>query len=262
MGKSDLFSSHATLILLLFSRLCGFFLISPLFAGKSISKMIRLGLALACSIVIAPPLYKFSDISHSLSTHLAPQHLLLIIYALKEGAIGYLMGFIFSLLLEAAAFAGQVVGTLTGFSATELFDPLSSSPHPLLSRFFSLFVFTLFLTLDLHHSVLRLLYESFVTMPPGYYPFTLTTVFGIVDATHLLFHHALEFALFPLITLLSLIAIYALLSRFFSIFWIGFPLQLLVGLTAIAASISCFTPLLEHAFFQFREIVKKFIVNY
>jgi flagellar biosynthesis protein FliR len=77
-----------------------------------------------------------------------------------------------------------------------------------------------------------------------------------------MFHYALEWSIFPLTLLLSLIAIFAILSRFFSIFWIGFPLQLIVGLTAIGASLHFFAPVLEHAFFQSLEFVKKFIVNY
>jgi flagellar biosynthesis protein FliR len=242
-------------LILLFARLSGFFLLSPLFSDKAIPKTIRLGFAAACSLLIAPPLWG--------QLHFTIEHpLLFSIQLLKEIAIGFLIGFLFSLLIEAAAFAGQLVGTLMGFSATELFDPLSSTSHPLLSRFFSLFVFTLFLTLDLHHLLLRLLYESFEALPLNIPLFTHTTIFAIIDASQLLFHFALEFAIFPLIALLLLLAIFALLSRFFPIFWIGFPFQLYIGLIALGASAVFIPPLLEHTFFQFWELTKKYIVNY
>lgn len=231
MGKSDLFYALRPVVLL-FARLSGFFLISPLFSGKSLSVVIRLGCALACSLILAPSLLQNSSDTIDSS-------LLFILHVLKEVAIGYLIGFLFSLLFEAAAFAGQLIGTLMGFSATELFDPLVSSYHPLLARFFSLLIFSLFLTLDLHHPLLRLLYDSFEIIPLNY-PFLELTIFGFIKMSNSMFHYALEWSIFPLTLLLSLIAIFALLSRFFSIFWIGFPLQLIVGLTAIGASLHFF----------------------
>ena len=124
-------SNELTLFLLLIARFSGFFLLSPLFSGRAIPSNIRLGLAIACSLLIAPPLW-----NQHIFTIEAPAFLAM--HIVKELAIGYLLGFVFALLFEAAAFAGQVVGTLMGFSATELLDPLSSSQHPLMARFFSL----------------------------------------------------------------------------------------------------------------------------
>lgn len=237
-------SSKWHLFLLLFARFTGFFLISPLFSGRSIPKTIRFGLALTCSLLIAPPLSNRFGFT-------LDDPLLLSIRMLQELAIGYLLGLFFSLLFEAAAFAGQMVGTLMGFSATELLDPLSSSSHPLMARFLSLVMFTLFLALDLHHTLLRLLYENFEILPLQNYPFNFDTVFKLINASSQMFQQALEFASLPLLILLSLIALFALLSRFLPIFWIGFPLQLLVGLIALTSGSVFFAPLLKRAFSHF-----------
>lgn len=244
-----------TLFLLLFARHLGFFLLSPLFSGKSIGKTIRIGLAFGCSLILWPPLITKFSITFE-------QPFLFSLYALKEIAIGYVIGFVLSLILEAAAFAGQLIGVMMGFSASELLDPLSTSSHPLLARFYSLFIFTLLLVLDLHHPLLKLLYSSFEAMPLQATLFTPKMVFGIIQASNQMFNLALSFAFLPLILLLSLIISLTLLARFFPIFWIGFPLQLIVGLIAIAASLTFFSPLLEHAFFQFHATLKKFIVHY
>ena len=247
-------SNNLTLFILLASRFCGFFLLSPLFSGRAIPKNIRCGLSLACTLLLAPPLL-------SQHTPILEEPLLLSLQVIKELAIGYLLGFIFSLIFEAAAFAGQVVGTLMGLSATELLDPLSSQQHPLMARLFSLFLFTLFVSLDLHHPLLRLLYESFQTLPVNSYPFSFETIRGVIEASGLLFHQALSFAIFPLTVLLSLIALFALISRFFPVFWIGFPLQVFIGLIAVSTGIAFFAPLLENAFYKTLEIVMNSIVN-
>lgn len=171
---------------------------------------------------------------------------------IQEVAVGYLLGFLFSLLFEAAAFAGQLVGTMTGFSATELLDPSSNSSQPLISRLFVLTLFALFLALDLHHALLRLLYESYTTIPPN-------LTLGIVEASGRLFTHALSYALFPVTVLFIVILCFAILARFFpalQIFWTGFPIQLLIGMGAIAFAIGFFGQILQGAFNEFWSLAK------
>ncbi len=241
-------SSELSLFFALFARLIGFFLLSPLFADRGIPTWVRFGLALACSLLLLPPLSSQMAITTA-------HPLLFATELLKECALGYLLGFLFSLLFEAAAFAGQLVGTLTGFSATELLDPLSNSKHPLVARLFSLTLFALFLALDLHHPLLRLLYDSYATIPP-------TLTLGMVESTARLFQHALAYALFPLTILLIVILCFAIISRFFpnmQIFWTGFPIQLLVGFGAIAFAVGFFGQILQGAFHEFWTLAKNLL---
>ncbi|MFZ0564687.1 MAG: flagellar biosynthetic protein FliR [Chlamydiales bacterium] len=241
-----------TPFLLLFARSLGLFLVSPLFSRLAIPKWIRFSLALISSLLIAPPLLQNEEINFDFSP-------LSLIQLLKEGAIGYLIGFIFSLIIEATAFAGQVVGTLAGFSATELLNPLATNPFPLMSRFFSVIGFTLLFSLDLHHLILRLLYESFEAIPMNFYPFQYRVVFAVIEATGHLFNQALAFSIFPLLMLLLVIVLFAFASRFLSIFWVGFPIQLLVGFGAIALTIGFFAPLLEKAFYELAAMTRKIL---
>ncbi|MCH9627981.1 MAG: Flagellar biosynthetic protein FliR [Chlamydiales bacterium] len=240
-------SSELYLCAALFSRLVGFFLLSPLFSQRGIPLWVRLGAALSCTLLLTPPLIQQTiSITHPF---------LFAAGLLKELAIGYLLGFLFSLLFEAAAFAGQVVGTLTGFSATELLDPLSNSRHPLLARLFSLTLFALFLALDLHHPLLRVLYDSYANLSPN-------LAFNVINATTRLFHHALAYAFFPLSVLLTLFLCFAILSRFFpnlQIFWTGFPIQILIGFGTIACTIGFFGQILQAAFHEMWSIALKIL---
>lgn len=240
--------------LFLFARSLGLFLISPLFSRLAIPKWVRLSLALGCSFLIAPPLLQNEELNLDFSP-------LAILQFIQEIAIGYLIGFIFSLLIEATAFAGQVIGSLAGFSATELLDPLASNSFPLMSRLFAIIGFTLFLSLDLHHILLRLLYESFRVIPMQFYPFQDKVALGLIEATSHFFYHALAFSMFPFLILLLVIILFAVASRFLSIFWVGFPIQLLIGLGTIALSINFFAPLLEQAFFELTALTKKILFS-
>lgn len=237
-----------TLFFSLFARFIGFFLLSPLFANKGIPPWARIASAVAISLLLFPPIVALGILKIEFP-------LLLIVHLIKELAIGYLIGFLFSLLFEAVAFAGEWIGTLSGFSATELLDPLSNTSHPLLSRFFVLTLFALFFSLDLDHPLLRLLYESYTTITP-------TFSWAVVEATSHLFVHALSYALIPLLLLSFVTLSFALISRFFpalSIFWTGFPLQLLIGIGAIAIAIGYFRELLQKGFMELWSLTQRFI---
>lgn len=178
---------------------------------------------------------------------------------LKEVSVGYLFGFLFSLLMEGAAFAGQIFGVMSGFSATELISSAEASEHPFMARLFSLLVFTLFLGLDFHHVLIRMLFESIKAVPLiTVSPFSFEIVSSIIEATTRLFHHALNYAIFPLLTLSLLLAVIAVTSRFLPhLFWISFPLQSITGITSLALALYFFTPTLERAFYEFVSIAGK-----
>ncbi|MEZ5315736.1 MAG: flagellar biosynthetic protein FliR [Chlamydiales bacterium] len=232
--------------LLLFSRSIGFFLFSPFFHKHNISLWIRIGLALSSSLILFPPFF--------VQSRLIPDHpLLLAMQIMREAMIGYLIGFLCSLIFQAAAFAGQIIGTLGGFSAYEILNPLSHNEYPLMSYFFMTTVFTIFFSLDFHHVVLRLLYES-------HFVFSFHLITGFTEAFGKLFIQGLSYALFPMIFLLILISSFAILARFFPflhIFWNGFPIQIFVGLTIIAVTGGFFSQILQGAFNEIIAIAKK-----
>lgn len=241
--------SEWTLFFSLFSRFTGFFLLSPLFSERAIPKMIRLGLALTCSLLLAPPLSKtmlLTEIPFSL----------LALNLLKELIVGYLIGFIFSLLCEAAGFAGQIIGTMAGFSATELIALTNMGSHPLWGRLFSLLAFTFFLIFDFHHLLIRILWESYVSLSSfnaGFIPL-------LIDTSTRLFHQALSYAIFPLLLLSIVLVCFAIASRILPqlhLFFNGLPIQIFVGFGAIIISLAFFGAIFEESFKEFLLLTKR-----
>lgn len=241
-------SADLILALLFFSRASGFFLISPLFAKKNIPVGLRFGFAALCTFVLTPPL--------SIAFQMQFDSSLILIECIKELLIGYLLGFLFALIFEAAALAGQVVGTMAGFSIAEILDPQETQKTPLFSRLFTLTLFTLFLLFDLHHFLLRFLFETFRITPP------LSATLAISESSALLFQQALSYALIPIFFLGLVLITFAILSRAlyqFPIFFIGFPLQLLIGIIATSLALSFFSDILQKAFFEFLTLAKRLL---
>ncbi len=238
MSSSDFLTA-----LLFFARTSGFFLISPLFSKVHIPKSVRFGFAALCALVLIPPL--------SLKVEIEIESSLFWIAFVKELAIGYLLGFLFSLIFEAVALAGQVVGTLSGFSLTELFG--AGMNDSIFTKLFVLTLFALFLSLDLHHLLLKFLFESFDTVP------LLPNGFSFTKAASLLFEQAIFYAFTPFLFLTLLLLTFAVIARALpdlQIFWIGFPLQLFVSMIAIAMGLTFFEEILQKAFFEFLTLAK------
>src|SRR4051794_10251405 len=116
-------SSNVWLGLLILSRLTGLFVLSPLFSGKGISILVRFSLSLACSLALTP--FLMGTLSYS-----QEKPLYFALDLLKEGMLGFVIGWIFALLFESAAFAGQFLGVLMGLSATEILEPNSNTSSP------------------------------------------------------------------------------------------------------------------------------------
>lgn len=240
-------SPELYLLLSLLARLSGFFLLSPFFSRGGLPLWARFGVALTCSLLLAPPLQAEVSIQKNFSPFALTLELL------QEGAIGYTFGLLFSLLFEAVACAGELLGSLSGFSASVLLDPLFQIRSPLLSQLFTLLLFTLFFALDLHHPLLRFLYFSFHT---SFRDLT----WGLMEGVVLLFQYAVTYALFPLTLLLLLLFGTALLGRYLptlQVFWVGLPLQLLVGTYVLISTVGWFNQIMHRAYYALWLLAKK-----
>ncbi len=238
------------IFLAMLARISGFFLISPFFSQKQIPIYVRFGLTLVCSFLLAP-----------MMTTLPKIESLPVLIMVKEVIIGYLLGFLFSLIFEAAAMAGQVIGTMSGFSATELVDPGADS-KPLFGKLFTLCLFLLFLASDFHHLLLRFLFESFTWVPVG--PISKTMLLGMAQAASHLFQMTLSFAIIPMVLLGVVITCFAILTRFLPelpIFWIGFPFQMIIGIFALALALTFFNDILKNGFFELMSLTKRFLFS-
>lgn len=255
-------SSSEALILGLFCRSFGFFLFSPLFSKIPIPRMVRFGMALSIAFLLAPLIAQRSEQMPSSGS-------LLFLFLIKETVLGYLLGLLFSLILESAALAGQLVGTLAGFSATELFDPLSSSSYPLWSKVFTLFVAVLMFTFDLHHELIKVLYDSFSLFPFSGSLFSENTVHVVLEGVQRFFQFTIDYAALPLLTLGALILLLAIASKMlpdFPVFWIGLPIQILIGTAILILTIEVFPLIVERAFITTKQLIEKifaiFLFNY
>ncbi|EXU76249.1 flagellar biosynthetic protein FliR [Erwinia mallotivora] len=224
------------------ARILALIMTAPLLSEKSISRKVKVGLGLMITYVLLPSLPPVNVTLFSVSGFW-----LLLQQILIGVAIGFTMQFAFA----AVRTAGEVIGLQMGLSFATFFDPASRLNMPVLARFLDILAMLLFLTFNGHLWLISMVADSFHTLPIGGDPVNGNAYLALTKAAGMIFLNGLRLAL-PLITLLlTLNLALGLLNRVtpqLSVFAIGFPVTLSLGLVFMSLMMPLLAPFCEHLF--------------
>ena len=225
-----------------FLRIMALISTAPILSERSISKKVKIGLGLMITWIIAPTIPAANvTIFSAAGFWLAAQQIL----------IGIALGFTMQFAFAAIRTAGEIIGLQMGLSFATFFDPASRLNMPVLARFIDMLAMLLFLVFDGHLWLISMLVDTFHTLPIGGDPINSNAFMALTRAGGLIFINGLMLAL-PLITLLLTLNIaLGLLNRMspqLSVFVIGFPLTLGIGMLVMIALIPLMAPFTEHLF--------------
>jgi flagellar biosynthetic protein FliR len=226
----DLFApgSPQTLVLLA-ARVGGLVLVAPVFSTKAVPVMVK-----TCIIVLLTALLQPMALAQ---THGIPQ--ITPETFIGESLVGFGLGLGAALLVGAASLAGDVMGMQIGLSGASIFDPINNSTENVLGVFANLFAITLLLAVNAHLVMIDAVARSVRIIPigSGLNPEGLRTM---VRGASVLFALGLQFAAPVAAATLVVNTALAILGRAapaLNILSVAFPIQIGVGLTALAASI-------------------------
>jgi len=243
----------ASLVLPLF-RIASLLMTMPLFGTQLVPNRVRLYLALAITVVLAPSLPPMPEVD--------AVSLRAFLLVLEQVLIGAVMGFALQLFFHAFVVAGQILAVQMGLGFASMVDPTNGVSVPVIGQFFTMLVTLLFLAMNGHLVVFEVLAESFVTLPVGgglmaAHFWELATRLGWVLGAGLLLA-------LPAITALLVVNIaFGVMTRAapqLNIFSIGFPLTVAMGLVIIwigmADILSQYQVLATDALQLLRELVR------
>ena len=200
---------------------------APILSEKSVPKRVKIGLGMVITIIVAPSLPAVDIPIFSPNA---------IWIALQQVMIGVAVGFTMQLAFAAVRTAG---------------DPGSHLNMPVLARIIDLLAMLLFLSFNGHLWLISMLVDTFHTLPIGDNPVNSNAFLALVRAAGLIFLNGLMLAL-PIITLLLTVNLaLGLLNRMapqLSVFVIGFPLTLTVGILLMSLLMPLIAPFCEHLF--------------
>jgi flagellar biosynthesis protein FliR len=210
-----------------FIRIGACFMAAPVFGAQFVPPRVRLFLAGAMTLIVAPlvPPPQFS--TFSLAGGLVAFHQIL---------IGVAMGFALQLIFDALAMGGQLLSNTMGLGFAFNVDPQRGASTPVLGTLYMLMVTLTFLALNGHLLLVELLADGFKTMPIGMTSFDGPALWNIVEWGSQLFAGAVTVALPGMTALLVVNMAFGVMSRAaptLNLFAVGFPVTLIAGLVII-----------------------------
>jgi flagellar biosynthetic protein FliR len=156
----ELYRNQLLVFLLVLARVGGFVAVAPVGGGLVAAYQVRLLLAVALAVLIAP-----------LHWHEAPacgaEQTALLLAVAREAILGVVLGVGLLLLVGAMQAGGQIIAQMSGLSLAQLFDAAEPTGITLLGRLLEHVAIATFLLLGGHRQVLAAWLDTFQWLPPG-----------------------------------------------------------------------------------------------
>lgn len=229
-----------------FVRIGACFMVAPVFGAHFVPARVRLLLAIAVTLIVAPLVPPPSVAPFSIEGALLTVHQLL---------IGVAIGFVLQLIFDALALGGQLISNAMGLSFAFNVDPLRGASTPVLGQLYMILVTLTFLALNGHLMLIEMLAHGFTTLPLASSSFDAGALWSVSAWGTQLFAGALKVALPGMTALLVVNLAFGVMSRAaptLNLFAVGFPVTLVFGLVIVYVGLpsvqSAFVESLEGAF--------------
>ena len=209
-------------------RISSMFISVPLFSIQAVPARIRVILSVVVTLVVMPslpPLPAFEMFSYSG-----------FMTAIMQVMIGLTSGFILQLVFAVVVFAGQSIALSMGLGFSTMVDPENGQQVPVIAQLYTVTTTLIFISLNGHLLLIRMLSDSFKTLPIGVEGIDKAGIWSILEWSGQIFAGGLLLAM-PLVASLLLVnVIFGVAARAapqLQIFSVGFPVTLMLGLMLV-----------------------------
>ncbi|MGN0915973.1 MAG: flagellar biosynthetic protein FliR [Succinivibrio sp.] len=216
-------------------RISSFLALMFVISGNAFPMMTRALLSLAITVCMLPSIPNLSPDANPFTA----QGFLITI---KEVLIGLSMGLVTMFIAQAFTLAGQVISMQTGLGFASLVDPVSGTNTAVVGQFFTVLCTLVFFSVDGHLIFIRLLLESFRTIPMGQFlPSQGLNEFIFFSSS--MFKAGLSMAMSAVCTLLVVNFTLGVMTKAapqLNIFSLGFAVSMIVGILVLILSLNAF----------------------
>lgn len=141
------------------ARVTGMLIILPIFVRTGITGILRSGVAIAIALPLIP--YVMDQVNNVGQ----PGMLVLMGVILKEGFVGFMLGFVFGVPFWGIESAGDVMDFQRGLIGASISDPSQTSEASVTGTFLVLTMITMFFMVDGMMIVIETLYQTYAIWP-------------------------------------------------------------------------------------------------
>ena len=236
--------SAVAMFFLVFLRVTGMFVVSPIFGRQNLPVYYKLGFSFMLSLVIVS---STAIVSPAVMGNIAEY----VYFAAREFIIGASIGFIPYLMFSAIYMAGQMIDMKIGFSMVNVLDPVSNVQIPITANFYFILCMLMFITVNAHHMVILTICRSYGFIPVGRINMdgelidTLLRLFS--DIFIVGFRIAAPIVFTILLTDVALGVISKAMPQI-NVFMVGMPLKILVGVVIMIVTMPTMLMILGELF--------------
>ncbi len=223
-----------------FVRILAFIATEAVLGNRAVPFGIKVALALAITLVVAPVL----PAPPALPV-VSPQGLLILA---QQILVGVAMGFTTRIVIAAAEMAGQMAGLQMGLGFAVFFDPQGSGQTPIVAQFMGVLTVLVLLASNGHYVMLTALVESFRILPLSPEPLAARGFLTLVAWGAQIFQVGLMLSLPVVAALLVANVGIGILTRAapqLNVFAVGFPITLGVGFLMLYLSLPLVVPVID-----------------
>jgi flagellar biosynthesis protein FliR len=209
-------------------RISAMFIAVPIFSVRAVPARVRLVLSVAMTFVVMP-LLPTSPVIAMFSYEGA-------MVAIAQVMIGLSTGFIVQLVFSAVVFAGQGIALSMGLGFASMIDPQNGQQVPVVAQLYAITSTLIFLGLDGHLLLIKMVLDSFTSLPIGIDGITKADIWAIIAWSSRMFAGGLLLAMPVIVSLLLVNVSFGVATRAapqLNIFSVGFPVTLMLGMLLI-----------------------------
>ncbi len=222
-----------------FVRIGSCFMVAPVFGAASVPARVRIVLAGAIALLIAPLIPEPAGVGALSAAG--------VLITIQQVIIGIALGFSLQILFTAVSLGGQLLANGMGLSLSFNLDPLEGQSTPALGQLYTVLVTLIFLLLNGDLALIRILVAGFRTLPIGVTGLGERGLWTVVSWGSALFSGALAVALPGVTAMLVANLAFGVVSRAapaMNLIAVGLPISLVFGLLVVIAGL----PALESGF--------------
>jgi flagellar biosynthetic protein FliR len=227
---ADFLAAQAWIAFIVFARVGAAFAVLPGFAEAAVPARVRLLVAVAVTVVIAP------SVAPGLPA-LPVEPAGLVLATGVEIVTGIFLGLVARMVLSAAQIAGTIIGYQTSLASAFAFDPGTQQQGVITAAWMSILALTVMFAADMHHLLLRAVADSYVVFPagspidPGEFAAAATTM--VARSFSLGMRMAMPFFVYAILLFVGFGLVQRLMPQM-QVFFVAMPLQLMLGLILLA----------------------------
>jgi flagellar biosynthetic protein FliR len=239
-----------------FFRIAGLLMTAPIIGTRTIPVRVRIVVAVIITAVLFPVIPKIPGVD--------PVSAEGIFISIQQVVTGMAMGLSMRVIFIALEVAGQAIGQLMGLMLASMVDPTNGNQVPIIGQFYLLLATLLFLAVDGHLMMIRVLAQSFSSLPIGSAGISTNMAWEIVTWTGTILRTAVVIALPAMASLLIVNLSFGVMTRSapqLNIFAVGFPIMIILGVLIIFFNLSSFVPHMMEMFEEGISMMQKMVTS-